>query len=191
MRWALRAGGRHAAPAWENVSGRDLKMEGDSADHSDWWLGAGLDPGDAYRRDAGTPPRLQATQMATYAAVRSLQRELLGHDCAVLSGQGATTGTAVHPGPDEEVPAGSVAIVPHAGPEYWAAARSACAAGDGAVVAEAGGRLAHLALLGREPGPDGRDAFRLVVVRDARRLYPAGGSVRVDCARGRVELTPR
>ena len=187
-RWALGRDGAHLAPAWRGVAPAGLKMQGDDPDHSDWVLGAGLDPGDAYPRDGEAGARARAVRGATWDARHALRRELLGRGCAVLSGRGATAGEAVHPGPDEEVPAGSIAVVPHAGPEYWAAARSACALGDGAVIAETGGKLAHLALLGREAGPDGREAFRLVVVPGARRLFPAEARVRVDCASARAEL---
>ena len=96
-----------------------------------------------------------------------------------MCGQGSVTGKVLHPKEDEEVPPGSIIVIPHAGPEY---AIPAMSAGEtGAIITELGGELAHLTVLGREMN------LRMVRLENALALYPAGITLEVDCDRGRIE----
>lgn len=84
-------------------------------------------------------------------------------------------GSVRHPQPDEEVPAGSIIVVPHLGPEYYIPAASA--GSTGCVIAGAGGQTAHLA----QVALDHVGGFpALVVVSQAVTLHPAGSMVHVD-----------
>lgn len=53
----------------------------------------------------------------------------------------------------------------------------------GAIITERGGALAHLAVVGRELN------LRLVRMENARKLYPAGIEVAVDCDKGQINVS--
>lgn len=103
------------------------------------------------------------------------------HRAVVLCGTGTARGPVVHAEPDQEVPPGSIVVVPNAGVDYYIAAVTAHRAG-GAVIAEDGGVLTHLAVEGREAG------FRVLVLPKARTLLPAGVQVVVDATARTVRV---
>lgn len=115
--------------------------------------------------------------MARRRRIRA-QDEKLGFDCAVLSGRGAAFGP-VHPAPDEPVAAEAIAVIPHARPEYLAAALSVRA-----VITARGGALAHLVTEARAKDRP------IVRVADALTRYPAGVAASVDAEAGRVDISP-
>lgn len=166
-----------ALPEWTPVCPRGLKMGGDDPHHSDWMLGAGLDLEDDY--GVGNP-----VQSAAFSLLHELRTQHLKTNCSVLTGKGQAFGTVVFPQPGERVSAGSIAVIPHAGPQYQAALESACVNGHGALICETGGRLAHLVLVGRE-----RDA-RIVMQPGALARYAEGDSLMVDCDAHSIEVSP-
>lgn len=162
-------------PAWSPVCPQGLKMGADDPHHTDWLLGAGLDLDDAYGTDS-------PVASAAYALLHKLRTEQLRTECSVLTGKGSAYGTVVRPQPGERVPAGSIAVIPFAGPQYQAALESACVNGQGAVLCETGGRLAHLVLVGRE-----LDA-RIVMQPGAMARYQEGDRLFVDCDAHHIEV---
>lgn len=165
------------AASWEPVCPQGLKMDGDNPSHTDWLVGAEppLDPMDYYGRGP--------LEEGVFALLDEVQASLMGFGAPVLAGNGRFEGIVVHPKPDEEVPPGSVLVVPHCGTEYFAAAVSAAAGrGGAAVIAARGGRMAHLCVVGLEHG------LTILLDPDALARYPVGTRVSIDGARGRVRI---
>jgi len=168
------------AATWIPVCPRDLKLENDDPFHSDWMVGTEPSFPLELWYDHWSP-RGAAFEAAAFELLARLQDELLGFEVAVLSGRGSAEGPVVHPGPDQEVPPGSIVVIPHCGAEYFIPAVAA-ARGGGAVIAERGGRMSHLAVVGLEHG------LRILLDPQARTKYPPGAMVRVDADHGRLRL---
>jgi len=168
--WCLwRTDGAHLALPWRTVSVAGVKMFGDDPYHTDFLLGAGLDP-DAMMADP-------ALNDAVYKLRASVQQEKMGFECSVLSGRGEAWGTIVHPKPGEEIPEDAVIVVNAASANYLDLALKARA-----VIVERGGEMAHLVTVARE-----KEA--IIVRKDgALKLYPAGVSVTVDASAGTIRL---
>jgi phosphohistidine swiveling domain-containing protein len=160
----------HLAPAWVPLSKSGVKVSRDNPFHTDWMLGAGMNP----RRD-------YLDEAVAHAANRMkfrVQQKMCEFEALVLSGSGATPYlTVVHPEPDEELRLDQLAVIPYASADYYIPASSARA-----VVTARGGALSHLSVVGQEQG------ILLLLVEDALSLYPPGCRVRVDANRGHVDI---
>lgn len=159
---------------WRPVSPLGLKMMSDDPMHTDWWIGAGLNPRDAY--ETNNPVNAAAWKYCSALAFSE------GRQCIRLAGKGKVTGGVIFPKAGESVPEGTIAVVPNAGVDYELALLSACRKGAGAVIAAVGGKLAHLATVSREL--DGR----LVVVDEALTRFSEGDVVTLDLDAGTVLL---
>jgi hypothetical protein len=153
-------------PSWKAVCPSGLKMGGDNPMHTDWWVSAGMSPRSAYNHDH---PLNRAAWRYAYGLAKTN-----GASCIKLAGKGKVTGPVVFPKPNEGVPAGSIAVVTHAGPEYELALMSACKGKSGAVIAEVGGKLAHLTIVSNELGA------RLVMMEGALTKLKEGDLVSLD-----------
>ncbi len=170
-RWAVRpTGGEHLAAPWKAISPRGIKQGADDPYHTDWMLGAGLDPRDM-RHDGPDPVRTEALNHAAYGAKEEVERRLLGFDCSVLLAGPDVRGRVWHPrSPADATPPWSeeppVAVLRDARPD-WLPTVLAVIDRGGAVVVERGGEMAHLVTLlrGEGKGP-------LVRMPGALRLYP-------------------
>lgn len=162
-------------PEWKVICPESLKMPNDSSMHSDWWVGAGLTPED-YQGEK------HPVDVAAWKYAMQFARDE-DKNCIKLAGKGRVSGAIVFPGPNEGVPAGSIAVVPYAGPAYEIALLSACKGGSGAVIAAVGGKLAHLAIVSREMGA------RLVVMDDALTALKPGQIVTLDLDKCIIETT--
>lgn len=172
--WALwRTAGAHLAHPWSCVASSGERMYIDDAYHTDWLVGT--DP-TFLQRD-----RESTFREACYDARGEAQRRLLGFECVVLAGRGRVDGKVLHPKPDQEVPPGSVLVLPSGDPEYTIPALSA--GPRGCVITEKGGTLAHLVQIALE------DNLRIVRVENALTLYPEGTLVTVDLERGTVRVS--
>lgn len=185
-RWAIRpTGAEHLAAPWEIVSPQGVKQASDDPYHTDWMLGAGLDPTDM-RHSAPDKVLAEALTSAAYSARAAIERRLLGFKCSVLVSGPSVTGRVWHPSkPSKEIPWGEeppIAILPAARSDWLDLAGRVLARG-GAVIVERGGEMAHMVteLRGDGKGP-------LIRVEDARRLYPEGLLVGVEPSEGRVEV---
>ncbi len=152
----------HLAPPWEVVSPVGLKLTFDDPYHSDWMLGAGLDLREDYSA-FGSEPVSDAAMDARF----ELQRRLGSYEVAVLADGGEVTGVV---GKD-------VAVLPTLGPEHAEVAMV-----SRAIIAERGGALAHLAVVGRELG------LTIVRDRDAVFRYPKGCVVTINPSNGTVRI---
>lgn len=157
---------KNTFPNWKPVVPSGTKMMSDNPIHSDWFLYTGLSPKEAYDHD-------HPVNKAAWRYASALARTK-GSNCIVLAGKGVITGPAVFPKKNEGVPAGSIAVVSHAGVDYDMAMRTACKDGTGAVIAAVGGKLAHLAIVSREL--DGR----LVVADNVMEAIKEGDIVTVN-----------
>jgi phosphohistidine swiveling domain-containing protein len=153
-------------PHWDIVCPSGMKMYGDNPLHTDWWVSSGLALKQAYDHDH--PLNQAAWKIATKWQYTE------GAKCIKLAGKGKVSGPIVFPKPNEAVPAGSIAVVSHAGPDYQLALTSACKGDSGAVIAQVGGKLAHLAIVSREMGA------RLVVIDEALTTFKEGELVTLD-----------
>jgi len=186
--WAVaRSNGGHLAVPWTAVSPVGVKQGADDPYHTDWMLGAGLQPGDM--RPGGTNPHHEALSAAAYSARAEVERRLLGFRCSVLL-QGPRVKGRVHvPNDMQDYPEGldedglpPVVVVKNAGPDWLEMALRTLAMG-GAVIVERGGEMAHLIT---EIRPSGRGP--VIRVEKARKLYPHGSVLDVVPAEGVVSL---
>jgi phosphohistidine swiveling domain-containing protein len=164
-----------AVPDWKIICSESMKMLNDNPMHSDWWFGAGLTAED-YKAEK------HPVDVAAWAYASQFARDK-DQQCIKLGGSGRVSGAVVFPGPNEGVPAGSIAVVPYAGPAYEMALLSACKGGAGAVISAVGGKLAHLAIVSRE-----LDA-RLVVMDGAMTAFKPGQIVTLDLDKCIIETT--
>lgn len=179
--WSLwRTNLRHRAPKWETVCEQGLKMYMDDATHSDWMVAATPQiPMDSWHGMDDDKPLIGAA----LTLQEKVQKRYGDFEVAVMCGTGTARGEVIHPQEDQEVPEGSIIVIPHAGPEYAIPAMSA--GKTGAIITQTGGRLAHLSVLGREMD------LRMVRIEDALKLYPEGTDLDVDLNRGRVTVRSR
>lgn len=170
--WCLwRGDGAHLALPWTPVCPPGLKMFGDDPYHTDFLLGGGFDLDDMKNHSS---PLSQLAWDMRY----KIQEEKLGFKCAVLCGTGKSSNLkVVHPKKGESCRPDEVAVIPNAGPNYVEAAMTA-----GAVITEQGGAMAHLVTVSREKD------IKIVRVPKARKLYPIGMTLIVDCSKGDVHV---
>lgn len=170
--WSLwRGDAANMALPWETVCPQGLKMMGDDPYHTDFMVGAGL------ALDAMRDPESPLAR-AIWDLREKVQQQKFNATCAVLSGTGRTGALrVVHAKKNQELTADDVAIIPNAGPDYIIPAQTA-----GAIITERGGEMAHLVSIAREGG------LRIVRVVDARKLYPEGTELIVDCKQGTVSI---
>lgn len=144
---------------WDNVSRSGLKMTNDCPDHSDWWIGAGLDLD--YYDDFN-----EIVMSAAYSMKRSIQHEHLKFDKMVLTNGGKVTGRIKklesaekireclqangQSFPDQRILEGDIIVIPHAGVEFEEAFRIATSKGRGGVITVIPNRVAHLCKIARE-----------------------------------------
>lgn len=187
--WALRnvdfeAHG-HQRPEWKHISERGMKMGGDDPHHTDWMLGAGIPLDKTYDNDENSLAYI--VRHSSFLACDELMKEYTGHQFTVLSkgAQSTFIGDVVFPKPNERVAPGSIAVVPHAGPEYQLAMETANMENSfgrrGCLIAETGGKLAHLAVVGRE--------FKCTVLMmpGVMSMYSIGDTVEIDMEDGVIK----
>lgn len=128
-------------PPWQTVSPIGLKMMNDDPFHTDWVIGAGLDPDDRsllyYPGPVGD-------------AAMKLSHELQDKfdepsDVHVLVDGPYASGTVYHGKKKKPSPDGAIVVLPNLHPDYLEAIADAAA-----VITEEGGAVAHLAQVGRE-----------------------------------------
>lgn len=183
--WCLRhfdfeANGKER-PEWSLVCPMGLKTMMDDPFHSDWMLGAGETFEDAYSQH---PISRWAVVYRSANSLRSeITKEWTKAEFVVLA-KGTRrwfNGEVVLPRPNEGVPPGSIAVVPMAGPQYQLAMETACSKG-GVIICDAGGKLAHLAVVGREFG------CTVLMMPGATKRFRAGQRLSVDMDEGTVHL---
>jgi hypothetical protein len=185
--WAVRpSGAEHLAAPWQAVSPQGIKQGADDPYHTDWMLGAGLNPKDM-RHDSPNMALSEALTEAAYAARAKVEKRLLDFDCSVLLSGPDIIGRAWHPSsPDDlSIPYSDeppVAILRDARPDWLPIVMDVLGKG-GAVIVERGGEMAHLVNEARGTG------FGPIVRRaKALQLYPDNLLVKVSPSDGRIEI---
>jgi len=128
-------------PEWNVICPLGLKMMNDNCFHSDVIVGAGLDPQKDWKYFDFQDSIVRAFDDMMY----ELQRTEFNHNLKILAGEGSACGRLVSP--DDEIKAGDILVIPHAGPEFQIQAQTA-----GTVITQVGGPLAHLVKVSREIG---------------------------------------
>lgn len=164
--WALRRSRlAHLAPDWVPVARSGLKLSMDDEFHTDWTLGAGIELEQVYDKDI----------VAAADAKRfELQQALGDNEADVInaSEHDFVSGTVGK----------EIVVLPSLSPEY---ATQVMGADVRAIVADVGGALSHIALVGRERN--------LVVIRapGAFERLKVGTEVAIDTRTGQVRQTVR
>jgi len=185
--WALdRTALRPLKPAWDPVSASGLRLESDCAYHSDWMLGTQPQEKVSQVFEDWSHHKDKPFEEAASSLRYAIQRQVGGFEVPVFGGQGMVRGKPYLPEVDEEVPQGTILIVPDLSPDYYIPAASA--GSRGAVIAHAGGEMSHLATVAREEG------LRIILVEDEATwaVLTSGDEslrVEVDFNRGRLKLT--
>ncbi len=172
---------------WDYVAGSGWKMMNDDPAHTDWMIGAGVPLSVTYDHDDDSFGSI--VRSSAYHHKDVFVKKYTNRQFTVLAGDAKRTyvsGTIVHPGPGERVAPGSIAVVPNAGPDYQFAMETANMqdienGGHGCIICETGGKLAHLAIVGRE--------YKCVVlmIPDALKFYKPGQRVWIDLTNGTIE----
>ncbi len=165
----------HIAYQWKALSPQGLKIAGDDPLHSDWMLGAqpALDVWVWYE----DTDHARAFQTGVLETMLDVQSSYGGFEAVVLAGHGTYTGYAAHPKPNTPLPDHSIAILPYLSPSYLDVMMEAFSKG-GMIVAERGGRAAHLAQIAQE------HHIPIVLVPNALEIYPPGVPLMVNLDQG-------
>lgn len=177
VRWCLRNIYNEALkPKWENICPGSLKMPNDDKDHSDWFVGAGLDLDEAYDSDI---------MRAAYDHINIIQEKYLKFETPVLSNGGQKTGAikfcTLGTSP-EEIEDGDVLLLTSANPVFETHIRKATKSGNGGVITMTGGKLCHLAVVSRESG------VTMMLDIDANNRYKAGDDVMLNPNKGTIRI---
>jgi len=153
------------APKWEPVSEQGLKMGNDSQLHTDLWLALGhnLD-GSEYSYDE------EHVSVFNHLMIQLQEKSFPAGEFYTLNSAGLKIfkGNVVTLR-SETITKRDILILPHAGPEYQDMAMKA-----GLVICEVGGKLAHLAIVGRELG------LPLIQIENAYNLFKEGAKLTID-----------
>ncbi|AXQ68438.1 hypothetical protein HOT99_gp179 [Caulobacter phage CcrBL10] len=168
--WALwRTAGSHLAKPWKRVTYTGFKMFGDDPYHTDWVLGAGLNPEDWPIVESDNPPLHKAAWDKRF----QLAEEKLGGNMRVLLGKGFVTGKIVMLKPGETLSPGEIGVIRNAGPDFVQAAQSAIEHNT-ALICENGGSVAHLVVEYLDK------PLRLTRIENARKIFKDGMTVYLD-----------
>ncbi|MFK4135979.1 PEP-utilizing enzyme [Pseudomonas luteola] len=132
---------------WQLVSQVGAKMPHDDPYHTDWVIGAGLDPETFYSKH-------EDISNSSYTLRMELTTSLTKFEFVTLAKpsnpqRSKVSGKIRRLKPGEVLNKGEIGVIPEASVEYEAALRSAFAVGS-ALICMTGGKLAHIAVVGRE-----------------------------------------
>jgi phosphohistidine swiveling domain-containing protein len=155
--WALhRTSLKDRAKPWEAVAPSGMKMQFDDPNHTDWVLASGMTFDEAYRG-----PVHNAVMNACFR----LQQQFGDFECAVVIG-----GPFVRGRVGEEI-----AVVKDLHPDRVPEVENAKA-----IITQAGGKMAHLAVLSMERG------IPVLRVEDALEEFPKGLLLEIDPSAGKI-----
>ena len=161
---------------WPAISGTGWKCINDSAYHSDWVIGAGLDPEKFHKLDN--------INSSSYALRMELCFNLLKFEFAVLSrsNKQKLEGKVRVLKPGETLGKGEIGVIERASVEYDAALRSA-AQHDTGLICLRGGPLAHVAVVGREMNVP-------IIMWDKAGMLHNGARIEINLLQGIIRLDP-
>lgn len=143
-------------PVWENVAPHGFKMMNDDPNHTDFVIGAGVDPREAYDhadRDEADCSLGAALMDAAYTIRGDIVKEWTQVEFSFLakSSDKYITGKVVRAQRGKPVPAGCIALCEDASVDYHMVLETINDGRErGAIICQTGGKLAHMATVGRE-----------------------------------------
>lgn len=175
-RWCLGNSSARTMIDWTPVSPKGMKMGMDDPNHTDWWLFTGYTLDQSYCND-----------LTDYFFEQryEIQRKLTNHEFVTLLRGTATDNskprTVRHTNITNvnDIQKGDVVVIPTASPDYEQVAHK-CAELDAILITETGGKLCHLATVGREFG------LTMLMIPDAMRLFPEGSTVIISIENGEI-----
>ncbi|MDX1532770.1 MAG: hypothetical protein R3230_01030 [Nitrosopumilaceae archaeon] len=180
-RWCLSNSSAWESIDWKPVSPQGMKMSGDDPNHTDWWLFTGHSLDDGYNHE----------YMEFFSMKRfEIHNELTKHDFVTLIRGDVYTKssrTVRHIKKPEDIFMINknnldIVIIPNASPEFENVAHK-CAELKIPVITEVGGKLCHLATVGREFG------LTLLMLPDALTTLPMGCKVKLDIDGGALNIS--
>jgi phosphohistidine swiveling domain-containing protein len=158
-------------PPWQTICPPGMKMMNDDPYHTDWVVGAGLDPDD--RSLLYHPgPVADAAMKLSHELQDKFDEPSPVH---VLVDGPCVSGTIHHGKRKKPCPAGAIVVLPNLHPDFLIAIDDAAG-----VITEEGGAVAHLAQIGRERN------LPIVRIAGAIEKYNEGIVVMIDTASRQV-----
>jgi len=190
MRWAMgptRSQKDCSKFPWNPVSPSGMKMPMDSSMHSDFWLFTGIPFEDAYEDDNNDTAFFNHCRFRYYTGHSGTFNNLMPLTNGTLR-KNIQQALVVHINTPEEMPKvlptmGMVIVIPQAGPAYEPLARK-CADSGVPLISETGGKLCHLATVGREMG------LKLFMLPNAREHLPDRLMINIDAESLQIEIAP-
>lgn len=165
---------KNIAPKWQTVSKSGIKMDNDSALHTDLWLSMGYDlNGSEYIKS-------NTDYILFNNLVSELQKtQFKGSDFTILNScsLNSFSGHIVDIN-SKNITKKDIIVIPHAGPEFQVQAFKA-----GLVICEVGGKLSHLAIVGREEG------VPLIRVDNAMKLFSTGTKLSINFETAEIHVS--
>jgi len=154
---------------WNPICPAGLKMNNDTAVHSDWVVGAGIDIDKLYSLNED-----RHLSNAVWDKRIAIEEEY-NKNFIVIRGSGKVTGKIVHPGYDEKMLGNEIIVIPNLRSDYYIPAT-----GSLAVISECGGEMSHLA--------DVSENFKIMRVHEALTKYKVGNTVTIDFDNKTIEV---
>jgi phosphohistidine swiveling domain-containing protein len=158
-------------PPWTNVCPPGMKMPMDDQNHTDWVVGAGLDPENRELLYYPGPVAEAAMKLA-----HELQDKFdEPSDVHVLVDGPHVSGTVHHGKRKKPCPPGAIVVLPNLHPDFLLTIEDAAG-----VITEEGGAVAHLAQVGRERN------LPIVRIEGALERFNPGDEIVIDTASRKV-----
>jgi phosphohistidine swiveling domain-containing protein len=160
-------------PEYTPIASTGLKMMNDDPLHTDCWLGAGLPLDSAYDHESWQ-------HKVFFEKMFDVQSTYFEDDFNILNSAGKKEikGTVVNPYNYETVPKGErILVIPHLGVEFEVAALQC-----DAIICETGGKLAHLATVGREMG------MPIIRIENAVVAFALPRKIEFDLVEGKINF---
>lgn len=167
-KWALcRSKAGHMAEKWQSLSGTGWKMYGDNPDHTDWVIGAGVDPADIYDDK-------KELNDAAYSWAFEFERSVTSGDFSVLVPMRASKIESLvqHPKPNDTVDQ-DVVVIPDCSTKWIKVAKQVGKRG-GVIIAKTGGQMSHLVINGEDYG------VTILLHPEADTVFPSKCLVEID-----------
>jgi hypothetical protein len=147
-RWCMSDSSAYSIVEWGAVSPKGIKMGGDDPNHTDWWLFTGLSFALAHETSHEEVSFFYTLKDKTYKKLTKANITPLSRG----SHKGFKKAKIHHirtPDDGKYIPTDGVIIIPNASPDYELIAIQA-AKNNTIIISETGGKLCHLATVGRE-----------------------------------------
>ena len=177
-------------PNWKCITQSGWKCSGDNPYHTDWWTGLGFSPLAAY------PSELFCENENVYQLVldgivdlkMDIQQKYWNFTSNSVGSKKYVSGDVMHYDDFKDdfskIKPNSILILPNLNVEYETAIFAAIKNGLGGVISEKGGKLAHIAIVGREM------EFPVFIEKNALQKYKWIKKVSLNGENGEIQLTP-